>query len=185
MVKIGRRVAVYGPSGSGKTTVAARIARCIGVPHIELDTIFWKPNWTETPLEEFRSDVSSVLSSHPNGWVCDGNYQQVRDLVLPLADTVVWLRPPFRTAFWWLLKRTLGRARTRELLWGTNRESWWQSFFSRDSILLYQMAHWRRSLRLTKQVLQEIPHQDSVLELQSANEIDKFLATLDSIGAKE
>ena len=180
MVKIGRHVVVYGPTGSGKTTVAARIAQSIGVLHIELDAIFWKPNWTKTPLEQFRTDVSSALADYPDGWVCDGNYQHVRDLTLPLADTVVWLRPPFRIAFWWLLKRTVARARTHELLWGTNRESWWQSFFSRGSILLYQMTHWRRTLRRTKHVLQEIPHQASALELRSVKEINEFLVSLDS-----
>ncbi len=179
MVKIGRRIVVYGATGSGKTAVAARIAQSIGIPHIELDAIFWKPNWANRPLEQFRTDVSSILTDHPDGWVCDGNYTHVRDLTLPLADTVIWLRLPFRIAFWWLLKRTIARAWSRELLWGTNHESWRQSFLSRDSILLYQMTHWYRTLWQTKQALQEIPHQASVLELRSVKEINKFLASLD------
>ncbi len=90
MVKIGRRVVDYGATGSGKTTIATRIAQSIGIPHIELDAIFWKPNWTNRPLDQFRIDVSSVLAHHPNGWVCDGNCRHVRDLTLPLADTVIW-----------------------------------------------------------------------------------------------
>jgi len=51
MIDVGRRVAVYGQTGSGKTTVAARIARCLGVPHIELDAIHWLPGWAEPPLD--------------------------------------------------------------------------------------------------------------------------------------
>ncbi len=185
MVKIGRRVVVYGPTGSGKSTVATRIAQSIGVPHIELDAIFWKPNWTYTPIEQFRTDISSVLASHPDGWVCDGNYSETRDLILPLSDTVVLLRPSFRVAFWRLLKRTVARCRDGKLLWGTNRETWQKAFFSRSSILLYQMTHWHRFLLRTKQVLQEIPHQASVLELRSVKEIDEFLVSLDSTKPEE
>ena len=107
--RIGHRVVVYGQTCSGKTTVARSIAQSIGVPHIELDAIFWMPQWVSRPLEQFRAEVSAVLSSHTGGWVCDGNYSRVRDLILPLADTAVWLRPPFRVIFWRLLKRTIVR----------------------------------------------------------------------------
>lgn len=178
MVKIGRRIVVYGPIGSGKTTVASRIAQRLGIPHIELDAIFWQPDWVEKPLEEFRADVLAVLDSYTDGWVCDGNYSGVRDLVLPLADTVIWLRLPLRVAFWWLWKRTISRAWRREILWGTNRESWRLSFLSRDSLLLYQLTHWRRHHQGVKQSLEDIPHHASVFELRSTGEIETFLASL-------
>ena len=178
MVKIGRRIVVYGPTGSGKTAVASRIARYVGVPHIELDAVFWLPQWTEKPVEEFRADVSTLLSNHTDGWVFDGNYSRVRDLILPLADTVVWLRPPLRVAFWRLLKRTVVRNWKQEPLWGTNRESWRGAFLSRDSLLLYQMTHWRRTQERIGRALKEIPHQVSVLELRSVPQIEAFLASL-------
>jgi len=178
MAEIGRRIVVYGPTGSGKTTVAARIAQSVGVPHVELDAVFWTPNWVSKPLEQFRADVSAILERHPDGWVCDGNYSKVRDLLLPLADTVVWLRPPFWLASWRLLKRTIVRSWKRESLWGTNRGSWRKAFLDRDSLLLYQATHWRRHHRRTRQSLREIPHLAAVYELHSVKEIDEFLASL-------
>jgi len=178
MLKIGRRIVVYGPTGSGKTTVASRIAKHFGLPHVELDAIFWTPQWVEKSLEEFRNEVSALLKRHTDGWVFDGNYSGVRDLILPFADTVVWLRPPFWVAFWWLWKRTITRAWRRELLWGTNYESWRLSLLSRDSLLLYQMTHWRRHHQRTRQALEEIPHCGSVFELRSVREIEKFLSSL-------
>ena len=178
MVKIGRRIVVYGPTGSGKTTVAAHLARRIGVPHVELDAIQWLPGWKEKPLEEFRTAVSALLNHHTDGWVFDGNYSQARDLILPLADTVVWLRPPFRVASWRLLKRTVTRSWKHEPLWGTNYESWRLSFLSRDSLLLYQMNHWRRHYERTRRALEDIPHQASVFELRSVRAIEEFLVSL-------
>jgi adenylate kinase family enzyme len=72
------------------------------------------------PLDEYRADISKALNEHNEGWVCDGNYSEVRDLTLPQADTVVWLRLSYRVAFWRVLRRTVTRAWRREMLWGTN-----------------------------------------------------------------
>jgi adenylate kinase family enzyme len=158
--------------------VADSIARRIGVPHIELDAIFWQPQWVGKPVEQFRADVLAILSKYGDGWVCDGNYRHVRDLILPQADTVVWLRLPFRVVFWQLLKRTIVRLRRDEVLWGTNRESWRGHFLSRDSLLLYSITSWRRHHKGVRQALEEIPHQALVLELRSEREIEEFLASL-------
>ncbi|UCB42942.1 MAG: hypothetical protein JSV77_10940 [Dehalococcoidales bacterium] len=182
MLNIGRRVVVYGTTGSGKTTVAARIARCLGVPHVELDAIFWLPDWTEKPREEFRAEVSALLKRYPEGWVCDGNYSALRELTLPQADAVVWLRLPFRVTFWRLLKRTVSRGWTKEPLWGTNRESLLQAFFSRDSLLLYAITGQRRHRRGISQSLKAVLHQAKVYELRSAREVEAFLASLSPSG---
>ena len=98
MLGIGRRVSVCGLTGSGKTTLARHVAECIGVPLIELDSIFWQPGWTAKPVDELRADVYAAIQTHKDGWVCDGNYHQTRDITLPEADTVIWLRLPFRVA---------------------------------------------------------------------------------------
>ena len=180
MSQVGCRVVVYGPAGSGKTTIAGKIARAIGVPHIELDAIFWLPEWVSKSWEQFREDVSIALNNNPGGWVCDGNYSHVRDLILPMADTVVWLRLPFRVVFWQLLRRTVIRSRSGELLWGYNRESWRKAFLSRDSLLLYVIRKWRRHRRLIERDIREIPNQASVIMLRSIEEIEDFLTSLDS-----
>ena len=183
MLNFGRRVVVYGTTGSGKTTVAARIAQSLGVPHIELDAIFWLPDWTKKPSEEFKTEVSTLLQSYQDGWVCDGNYSALRELTLPQADAVVWLWLPFRVVFWRLLKRTVSRAWTREPLWGTNRESLRQAFFSRDSLLLYAITSRRRHRANISRDLREIAHQAKVHELRSTREVEEFLARLSSQGS--
>jgi adenylate kinase family enzyme len=179
MLNIGRRVVVYGTTGSGKTTVAARIAECLGVPHVELDAIFWLPDWTEKPREEFRAEVVTLLEGYRDGWVCDGNYSALRGIILPRTDAVVWLRLPFRVTFWRLLKRTVNRSWTKEPLWGgTNYESLRLAFFSRDSLLLYAITGRRRHRRKISHSLKEVSHQAEVYELRSAREVEEFLEKL-------
>ena len=175
--KSGRYFVIYGPVGSGKSTLAKQISQRIGVPHIELDDIFWLPGWVGKPADEFRADVTATLSKYANGWVCDGNYYELRPLFLPLADFVVWLCPPFRVAFWRLFKRTFSNCWSGKLLWGMNRDIWRQAFFSHKSILFYQVTHWRAYCRMNKN-LEEIPHRAIVIQLHSQKEADAFLSGL-------
>ena len=147
---------------------------------IELDALFHQPNWKPTPAGEFRQKVLDALGKCPDGWVCDGNYGMVRDIVLSRANTVVWLRLPFRVAYWRLLKRTISRAWTKEPLWGTNYESWRMTFLSRDSILLWGVSHWRAHFRNLQRDLAGIPHQAILIELHSTREVGDFLEDLEA-----
>ena len=74
-----QRVSVIGVTGSGKTTFAASLAARLRVPHVELDALHWEPNWTMAELDVFRRRVARQVSA--DGWVIDGNYAKVRDLV--------------------------------------------------------------------------------------------------------
>lgn len=115
-----RRVSIVGVSGSGKTTLARALAAAMAVRHVELDAIFHQPGWTELPEADFRLRVAQELAAE--GWVIDGNYMAVRDLVWAAADTVVWLDVPRRTVMRRLIRRTATRAVTRRELWNGNRE---------------------------------------------------------------
>ncbi len=127
------RVIVVGTSCSGKTTLARRIAEVLDLPHVELDAVFWGPDWSECPTEEFREAVRERVES--DGWVVDGNYSKVRDILLSRATDAVWLNYSFPVVFGRALSRTCRRIISREELFGGNRETFGKSFFSRESIL--------------------------------------------------
>jgi adenylate kinase family enzyme len=150
------------------------------LPVVELDAIYWLPNWQAKPLDQFRTDVQAALDACPQGWVCIGNYSHVQDLVLSQADTILWLRLPFRVSFWRLFKRTVARAWTQQLLWegNPNRESWRQSFCSRDSILLYAITSRKRHVENTLRILGAIPHNALVIALPSARAVRRLLEGL-------
>jgi adenylate kinase family enzyme len=139
----GRRINVVGTTGSGKTTVARAIAEQFGVPCIELDALFWKPDWGQTLDDEFLPAVDEATRA--DRWVLDGNYSRTRPIVWPRADTIVWLDYGFPRVFGQLLWRTIRRAITREPMWEGCVETWRKGFFSMDSILIWCLkTYWRR-----------------------------------------
>ena len=135
-----RRIAVVGCSGSGKSTAGQRVAAALGLPLIELDALYWGPNWTPVPDEVFAARLAGALALP--GWVIVGNYERrTRNAVQDAAEAVLWLDLPLWRCFWRALRRTLWRAWSQEALWGgTNRESFRKSFLRRDSILLWVLT---------------------------------------------
>ena len=113
---------MVGCSGSGKTTLARSLARALGSPCIELDSIYHQPGWTPLSDEEFRRRVTAAIE--PDAWVVDGNYSAAREIVWRRADTVVWLDLPYVTVMARTIRRTVRRVITREELWNGNREPW-------------------------------------------------------------
>ncbi|MDB5354658.1 MAG: topology modulation protein [Phycisphaerales bacterium] len=136
-----QRIVVVGTSGSGKTTLARELSARLRVPHIELDELYWEPNWTEAEAAVFRSRVESAVAG--DRWVCDGNYSVVRDLVWRRADAIVWLDYPIGLVFRRAFVRTMHRCITRQPLWGHSIETLRKAFLSNDSILLWVISTWR------------------------------------------
>ena len=154
-----KRIHIIGSAGTGKTRLAAEAAQRLNFPHIELDDLHWEENWQEAELEVFIDRVRRAVAE--NAWVADGNYSKVRDIVWARVQQVVWLDYPLCLAFWRLLRRSLRRMLTRELLWGRNRESFRGLFLSGDSLILY-LIRTHRSRRKRYQALVEDPDYQSI-----------------------
>jgi hypothetical protein len=139
-----RRVSVVGNSGSGKTTLAVGLAGAMGVPHLELDSVFHQPNWQPLETELFRARVTEFIAA--DSWVVDGNYSKVQDLIWLRADTVVWLDLPRYQVMRQLTARTLRRMVTRQELWNGNTEPLGNLFRlnPEESILAWAWTHHRR-----------------------------------------
>jgi adenylate kinase family enzyme len=122
------RVLMLGSSGSGKTTVGRALAEQLGVPFVELDALNHQPGWTKPSDDQFRRHVAERVAA--DGWVVDGNYPVVRQLVLERATTVVWFDYPRWLVMSRVIRRSIRRAITRKELWNGNRErarTWVQS----------------------------------------------------------
>ena len=170
-----QRINVVGTSSVGKTTFARDLAARLDLPYVELDALYWEPGWTEASSDVMRSRVAAAIQ--PVGWVVDGNYGIVRDLVWARADTVVWLDYPLRTILWRYLTRTLRRIRTGEELWpGTgNRERLSMHLLQRDGLLWWILGTYRRRRRDFPRLLAEHPRIEAV-RLGSPREASRWLA---------
>lgn len=126
------RLVIVGTSGAGKSTLARAVAERIGATRIELDALHWGPGWSEAEPEVLRARVEAALGAER--WVVDGNYLHLRDLVWPLADTIVWLDYSRAVVMRRVVWRTLRRSLSREALWAGNRESIARAL-GRDSIV--------------------------------------------------
>ena len=131
------RINVLGTSGSGKTTFSKRLAEKLNVPYVQLDELFWKPNWTESSDEEFFPKIEDALS--PDEWVLDGNYTRTIPVKWKRVQMVVYLDLPFHTVLFRVIKRSLIRSFKNEELWAGNRETIWKQLFTRDSIILWTL----------------------------------------------
>lgn len=77
--------------------------------------------------------------------------------------------------FWRALKRTITRAYTKEQVCNGNIESWKQSFFSKESILLWVITTHKKRQREYPILLKEYSH-CTIIELRSPEQADELLA---------
>jgi len=118
-----KRMLVIGRTGSGKTTLARDIAAALQVPHVELDSLYFGPNFSTVPESVLRERVATAIEE--DRWVTDGNKRAVRDLAWPRADTIIWLDYPAAVTLWRLGRRALRRTaslRTQAVAEGHTRD---------------------------------------------------------------
>ncbi len=132
------RYVIVGTSGAGKSTFAEALAKATNSPHIELDSLYWGPDWTAVPHGQFEARVRAATAG--DRWVADGNYAAVRDVLWARATHVVWLNYGRSTVFPRVLWRTVSRGLLGTRLSHGNRESLRMAFFSRDSVLWWSYS---------------------------------------------
>jgi len=177
------RVVVVGATSSGKSTLAKKLADQLSLDFIELDALYWEPDWHEAPNEVFRARVDAATRCER--WAVAGNYHIVRDLIWPRAEAVIWLDYPFRIIFWQLTRRTFIRWWRRELLWGTNYENLFSHFklWSDDSLYHWLFkTYWRRKREYP--LLFALPENAhlKVIRLRTPRETRKWLGQYSAIG---
>lgn len=102
---VGHRILVLGVSSSGKTTLSRELSRRLGIPHYELDAIYWTSSGHSLTKQAFRFHVAE-LCLKPS-WIIEGHDSKVSDLTWPRADTILWLDLPLFTVIIRALRRSL------------------------------------------------------------------------------
>ena len=192
------RINVVGTSGSGKSSLSRQIATHLDLPYIELDQLFWKANWTDTPDEEFFQKLRVALSA--DRWVLDGNYDRTRHIKQDAphqtgratsnrtrhikwtqVQTVVWLDLPLYLVFSRVLVRAMTRSLTGKELWAGNKETLRKTFLSRDSIILWSLTtHAKNRKRYAALSENDGYRHIRFVRLRSTKEVDEFVNNLTS-----
>ncbi|MBT4124754.1 MAG: adenylate kinase [Chloroflexi bacterium] len=167
---LGRRISVEGKGG--KTTLSKALAKRFGLDFIEQDAIRHQANWVELPIEQHRDVLQQKFSEAEVGWVSDGNYRDINDLVMAEVDTVIVLGFSLRVMMWRTFKRTLGRSFRRKVLWNGNRENWWISFFSRESVLYDIWIRRERFRSYATRSRDGMPDEATLIVIHSPHELD-------------
>ena len=172
-----QRINVIGTSGSGKSTVSRQIAKRLNLPYIELEELCWQGNWTELDNDKFFFKVQKAVST--DHWVLDGTYSRTRHIKWKRVQMVIYLDLPLLVVFYRVLRRTLFRIFTREILWAGNRETLWRAFFTSDSIILWSIKAFFRK-RKEYPIFSKSPEYSHIkfVRLCSEREIENFLTSL-------
>ncbi len=169
-----RRIVIAGVSGNGKTTLGRRLALKLGVPFTELDALMHQPGWVPAETETFRLEVEAVMDAS-DGWVLDGMYQQqLGDLVLRRADTLIWLDQPLPLVLGRLVRRVVTDIVTKRDLFNGNRQTWRFAFFTRDSLIGFAIkSHFKRRREWPAAI--GAPPNLEIVRLRSPREVERWL----------
>ncbi len=138
------KINIIGTSGSGKSTFGRKLAESLSLPFLEMDAVFWGPDWTFPEDKELFSILASALEGE--NWVLDGNYTRTIPLKWDNIDIVIWLDFSFLRTLLQAVTRAVTRLLTREEIWpGTGNRETLGKLFSRDSIVLWTLKTYRRN----------------------------------------
>lgn len=173
-----KRINVIGTTGSGKSTFSKALAEKLGVPYLEMDKIFWKPNWQEPSDAEFFEKLEQAIQAE--AWVLDGNYTRTTGIKWARADTVIWLDYGRFTTLFQLIRRSVTRAIKKQELWpDTNNRESFAKLFSKKSILVWFVKCYSLNRKRYPQLMsnQDYPHIQFV-RLTSPKQAENFLRCL-------
>lgn len=82
-------IMVLGSFGSGKSTLAQKLADKFKLRFVNLDFIYWKPDWNARNANE--AEILMAKAIEKDGWVCDGNCPVSFEQRVTFADYIIWL----------------------------------------------------------------------------------------------
>jgi adenylate kinase family enzyme len=142
------RVLFYGVTGSGKSSAATAYAEATGLPEFSVDDcIGWLPGWEQRDAAEQRALGAAIVAQ--DRWVLDSAYGGWRDLVLARAELVVALDYPRWLSLSRLVRRTVRRVVTGQVVCNGNRETL-ARVLAKDSVIRWHFQSFTRKRRVIR-----------------------------------
>lgn len=99
-----KKIAVIGNAAGGKSTLCRTLTQTLNIPLLEIDQIFWTPDWRVAPADAYNAHHDAFIAGET--WLVDGggSWESVLKR-LAVADTVIFLDMPLWRHYWWVTKR--------------------------------------------------------------------------------
>lgn len=164
-----KKILVIGSSGAGKSTFARRLGEKTGLEVIHLDVLYWLPDWTEPPKDEWRKTVENALKG--DEWIMDGNYSGTLAMRIRASDTVIFLDFPRLLCVYRILKRVAFYHKTKrpDMAEGCNEQFDWE----------FTKWVWNfptRTKPLVEALLKQFENEKTIIRLKSRKEVEDFFA---------
>ncbi|GMA62950.1 DNA topology modulation protein [Alicyclobacillus fastidiosus] len=171
-----RKIAVLGSGGSGKSVLARKLGEITKIPVYHLDALYWKPGWTPTPYDEWRSLQTKLVKN--DEWIIDGMYAKSLDIRAAAADTIIYLDFPSWLTTYRVIKRGIS-------LYGTTRPDLAEGCPEKVSWQFIKFV-WGFRKNRRPSVLAKINSLSgkNVFILKNPSEVDKFIRKVE-IGSVE
>jgi adenylate kinase family enzyme len=182
IIRNSKRINIVGSSGSGKSTFGKKLSSALNIPYIEIDQIFWGPNWYRPEKEEFHAKLENHISG--DTWILDGNYSKTVSIKWKNVQTVIWLDYSFFRIMYQTIRRAISRMISQQELWpGTgNKETFRKAFFSKESIILWSLSQFRKVKNRYRQIMRDPSYSHiNFIRLKSPKTSDKLLEKLINI----
>lgn len=161
--------------------MARRLASLLGVPHVEIDSLFHGPGWAPNP--DFVAEVERFTSGE--NWVTEWQYSSARPRLAERAELLVWLDYPRAVVMWQVVRRTIKRRVRREVLWNGNVEPPLRTIIRDPEHIVRWAWSTHRSTGQRVEDLLRLRPELLVVRLTSRDAARAWLTILANIGAGE
>ncbi|MFB8106832.1 adenylate kinase [Streptomyces sp. NPDC056007] len=167
-----RRVALFGAPATGKSTLARQLSAELGEPHTDLDDILFTRQGALS-LDEFRRQTAAITAT--GGWIVEGNFSKLADIVWHRADTLIWLDFPLPLILYRITRRSLHQLAGREDSSQARRLTWSTAFLTRRSLLRTAIRKRRANRpRYAQQVAETAALGVNVVRLRSPRQVQRW-----------
>ena len=172
-----RKILIVGTSCTGKTTLAAELAKKMGIVNIDLDDLHWLPDWKMRSKAEMKALIRSEIMPRPQ-WIVSGNYTTAgRDSIWKEAETIIWLDYPLHFILGRYVKRTYRRIVTKEPCCNGNIETLSNAVFTKEILLRYILSSHFGRRPLYKSWMNGEMSDKQWIVLKGQEEADELLAS--------
>ena len=98
------RIIIIGNGGTGKSTLGDKLSKILNIDVTHLDKITFKPGWIRVDEEEFKKNLTDIISKED--WIIEGwSYHSTLRMRLEASTIIIYLKYSVFFCYWNALLR--------------------------------------------------------------------------------